>query len=597
MSLVPYQEGSVILGAPSSRSLVIVNPSSGSLEFYRKVYKTGPNGPEEQGEVKSRRYSIASYVCPRCGTEIHPRLSISELNGEKPDSVAGESHIRDMNLSRKYFHFLGDSHRINDSSSSMLPPPHPFFIPQELFTPGYFRKFFKVLSLLGTGARGSVLKVVHRIGDIDLGVFALKKIPIGNDVMWFQKCIREVKALSSLTHMSANLITYNHVWLEMDTACGLVQTPDGKGSDTIQEIPCIFILQQYCSGGNLEDFILKDVFHKFADVQSAEERKRLFKFKRTHSNVPLGLPTEQIVHIMRDIARGIHELHDIGIIHRDLKPSNCLLLKNYNVETILDEVYPTIVIGDLGESQKYGENRTATGATGTLEFTAPELIISGKAADYREYSFASDIYAMGMICHFIVFGELPFDPQMEIKDLKSAIKGISFNKETLLEKHISLGFRPIDNRIFELMELLLSKDYEKRPSAKEVELFLDEIWIGFALQTSPEVLGSSESDGEEILDDMDNQPLVPISDEKFNSSITRQNPKITPTMWKNWLCILTNVAIVGSMIFSSARASIPIYMSLILLGISIRSNLENQKWLLGILLMFRIYFSSPYAYV
>ncbi|GAV56329.1 hypothetical protein ZYGR_0BB01060 [Zygosaccharomyces rouxii] len=594
MSLVPYREGSVILGDPSSRSLVIVNPSSGSLEFYRKIYKTGPNGPEGHGDVKSRRYSIASYVCPRCGTEIHPRLPLSELNEEDPNATTDEKNLHGMNLSRKYFHFLEDSHKINESSASMLPPPHPFFIPQELFIPGYFHKFFRVLSLLGSGARGSVFKVVHRIGDIDLGVFALKKIPIGNDMVWFQKCIREVKALSSLTHMSANLITYNHVWLEMDAACGLVRTLNGEESDTVQDIPCIFILQQYCSGGNLENFILKDVFHKFADIQSPEERKRLFRFKRTHSNVPLGLSTEQIVHIMRDIARGIHELHDIGIIHRDLKPSNCLLLKNYSSETVLDEFYPTIVIGDLGESQKDGEYRSATGATGTLEFTAPELIISGKTVGYREYSFASDIYAIGMVCYFVVFGELPFEPHMEIKDLKSAIKGIQFDKEILLEQHASLGLRPIDGRVFELMELLLSKDYEKRPSAKEVELFLDEIWISLDLDNLPESLESPGSDGEETLDDIDNQPLVPISDGRPDPSVARL--KTTPSLWGNWLCILTNVFIVASMIFSSSQASILVHMSLILLGVSIRSSLRQQRWLLVILLTTRIYLSIANTY-
>lgn len=587
MSLVPYREGSVILGDPSSRSLVIVNPSSGSLEFYRKIYKTGPNGPQGHGGITSRRYSIASYVCPRCGTEIHPRLPLSELDEEDPNATTDGKNLHGMNLSRKYFHFLEDSHKVDKSITSMLPPPYPFFIPQELFIPGYFHKFFRVLSLLGSGARGSVFKVVHRIGDIDLGVFALKKIPIGNDMVWFQKCIREVKALSSLTHMSANLITYNHVWLEMDTACGLVRTLDGEESDTVENIPCIFILQQYCSGGNLENFILKDVFQKFADIQSPEERKRLFKFKRAHSGIPLGLSTGQLVHIIRDIARGMHELHDIGIIHRDLKPSNCLLLKNYNVETALDEFYPTIVIGDLGESQKDGEYRSATGATGTLEFTAPELIISGKSVGYREYSFASDIYAIGMVCYFVVFGELPFEPHMDVKDLKSVIKGMHFNKETLLEHHVSLGLRPIDERIFELIELLLSKDYRKRPSAKEVELFLDEISTGLDLGPTPESSITQGSDGEDTLDDIDSQPLVPISNSKSNPSLT--HPSLTPSMWKNWFCILTNAVTVVSMIFSSSQASITIYMSLVLLGVSIRSNLRHQKWILTILLMVRIY--------
>lgn len=589
MSLVPYREGSVILGDPNSRSLVIVNPSSGSLEFYRKVYKTEPAGPEDHGDVKPRRYSIASYVCPRCGTEIHPRFPLDELNEDGSNIQADEKILHGMSLSRKYFHLLGNSHKTSESSSSMLPPPHGFSIPQELFIPGYFRKFFKILSLLGNGARGSVFKVVHKIGDIDLGIFALKKIPIGNDMIWFQKCIREVKALSSLTHMSANLITYNHVWLEMEAACGLVRTLDGKESNDTQDIPCIFILQQYCSGGNLENFILKDVFHKLDDVQSAGERKRLFRFKKTHSNIPLGLSTEQIVHTMRDIARGIHELHDIGIIHRDLKPSNCLLLEKYKVEIPIEEFQPTIVIGDLGECQKDGEYRSATGATGTLEFTAPELIISRKTVDYKEYSFASDIYSLGMICYFVVFGELPFEPQMEIKDLKLRIKNSHFNKEALLEKHRFLGLTPIDYRIFELMELLLSRDYDIRPSAEEVESILDAIWLSSEPELSSESVEPLETDYEETLDDFDTQSLVPISDAKYNPSLVGSRWKYS--IWKKWICVFIVAILVASNILSSLQSSIVTYMSLILFGISIRSDLRDQKWLLIFLIASKLFIS------
>ena len=573
MSLIPYQEGSVVLSDPSSRSLVIVNPSSGSLEFFRRVSNTGIEGREPSGDLKQRRISIASYVCPQCGTEIHPRLPLDDQEGQ--DSGNGNSS-RGMNLSRKYFHLLEDNHKANDQDGSLLPPPHQSFIPPELFIPGYFRKFFQVLSLLGSGARGSVFKVVHKIGDIQLGVFALKKIPIGNDMAWFQKCIREVKALSSLTHLSANLITYNHVWLEMDTACGLVRTLDGKQSDTVENIPCIFILQQYCSGGNLEDFILKDVFHKFPDFQSPEERKRLFKYCRTHNDNHLGLSTEQIVHIMRDIARGIHELHDIGIIHRDLKPSNCLLLNKYPGGTPLEEFYPTVVIGDLGECQKDGESRTATGATGTLEFTAPELIImaSNKHADYNEYSFASDIYSLGMICYFVVFGQLPFEPQMEMKDLKQRIMSCQFEKESLLKKHLSLGLKPIDTRIFDLMEMLLCRNMNHRPCAKEVELFLDELWLGLDLEVLAKDL---ESENEEHVEDDSNHSFHSVSESKFADPDSQQQSTIP---WKKVLCICINMIVAVSITYQSPGRSILAYSSLVLLGISIQTSLGNQKWIL-----------------
>lgn len=600
MSLVPYKEGSVILDDPTSRSLVIVYPSNGSLEFFEKVFDT------ETGEVDSSwnqaaKASIASFVCPQCGTEVNP--SVEDVTEVKDASVGSNKVLKVLKeprasrrlrpkgiLSRKYFKLLESSHRhysLEQNERPALGPQHQFFLPDNLFTPGYFHKFFKTLSLLGNGARGSVYKVVHKIGDIELGIFAVKKIPIGNDMAWFQKCIREVKALSSLTNRSANLITYNHVWLEMNTACGLVRTLDGRQLDA-ENIPCIFILQEYCSGGNLEDFIFRDVFHKLQDLQSPKERKRKFLYRRSHPNEALGLSTEQIVSIIKDLATGLQELHDIGLIHRDLKPSNCLLLEENIEERPIAEYFPTIIIGDLGECQMDGESRTATGATGTLEFTAPEVIIPGtsqhRPTNYNEYTFASDLYSLGMICYFIVFGELPFESQLEIGELKHSILGFTLDKSSLMRKHEEMHLKTIDDRIFDLMLLLLSKNAIERPVAGEVIAFLEK------LTDKPgqvELLSHPSSNELELLKDDANMSLendaitadyASAIDEKTEQLSTEE--QLMPlTEYKTMLCIGINV-VLTTMILSFSGASITAHFSLILLGISLKSNLKAQKWIL-----------------
>lgn len=345
MSLVPYREESLILDDPTSQSLIIVNPTSGTLSYFRQI---DPDHLNDRSRPPAT--SIATFICPQCGTEIDatncrtiPNHSDHRRSRSGSESISSSSRI---NLPGRYFQLLQKQHQHTNSISLSDTLDHKetsssgFFIPPDLFIPGYFHKFFKTLSLLGNGARGSVYKVVHKIGDTDLGVFALKKIPIGNDMVWFQKCIREVKALSALTHKSANLITYNHVWLEMDDSCGLVRTADGTSEAGVGKIPCLFILQQFCEGGNLEDCILRDVFDKFPDLAPIDERKQRFRMKRKEKMEHLGsrrvgLNTRQIISILRDISRGLHELHDIGLIHRDLKPSNCLLLQKFNKEASL----------------------------------------------------------------------------------------------------------------------------------------------------------------------------------------------------------------------------------------------------------------------
>ena len=567
MSLVPYGEMSLILRDRKSRSLVIVNPSLGKLSYYRQTpipdgesdidNDSGNNfGVNLHSGTATRGQTVSSYICPQCGSEIDTAKSTDEqfrgntsnqrgyqngsnVNGSQGNSSFGRRAFTnaEFRLSPRYFKLLQDAHKSHQSLPNVEPDAFNA-IPEELFVPGYFHKFFKTLSLLGNGARGSVFKVVHKIGDTSLGVFALKKIAIGNDMDWFNKCIREVKALSSITHKSVNLITYNHVWLEMDTPCGVTGT---RLDD--QKIPCLFILQQYCEGGNLEDCIVNDVFRKHPELKSKDERKRKFREMRRRGgpqDTRPGLSTKQILSIVRDVARGLRELHDIGIIHRDLKPSNVLLLSKYvgtDVEGVgieEDDSFPTVLIGDLGESQLAGESRSGTGCTGTLEFTAPEVIITGDSTTqghkkrYTEYTYASDMYSLGMLCYFIIFCDTPFDPQLDIPELRNRVRSFRVSKEAMLEKYMHSNCRSIDPKIFDLVESLLSTSPAKRPTARDVEALLDHILVG---STDDVFLKGISKGGIMTLDgDSDSNPASTTDEEREETEDS--SPMLVPTLGK-----------------------------------------------------------------
>lgn len=101
---------------------------------------------------------------------------------------------------------------------------------------------------------------------------------------------------------------------------------------------------------------------------------------------------------LKQLARGVMELHRRGIIHRDLKPSNVLVSPDGHV-TILD-------FGLAAQLQRTGDmTQTKSGLfAGTPPYAAPEQM-------FGERTEASDWYAFGTMLFEALAGERPFqDP-------------------------------------------------------------------------------------------------------------------------------------------------------------------------------------------
>ncbi|QEU58351.1 Iks1 [Kluyveromyces lactis] len=353
-------------------------------------------------------------------------------------------------------------------------------IPEDIFVQGYYQRFFKQVGVLGNGSRAVVYKVKHMLLENELGTFALKKICIGDDMHWLYRCLKEVKLLNRLTEESSHLITYNHVWLERCPVESLILTQNDGSSvnmDIPTTMPYMFILQQFCRGGNLEDTIQYQVFNRISGNESRlERRKKLLNHKKSR----VGLTTRQIVSIANDIATGLKQLHSLRIIHRDLKPSNCLLLEEFDRSDT--DKFPKCVIGDFGESQLYGQLRDATGSTGTLEFVAPELT---KGA---QFSFKSDIYAFGMILYFVIMGQLPFNSK-DMSAIKHEINELSFSPEAMSRLHDSLDLVPIDPSLYSLVCEMLNHTPSLRPDSSQIEYQLNIIMksINKSINQEPEI--------------------------------------------------------------------------------------------------------------
>lgn len=499
MSIVPYNSNNeIVYHDPSHGILVLHDNLDNTLQL---VSTTNEGYTNKINLIRNEDRNAPRYgnnkphsniKCPNCGFtwsehsnvgETSKRRASESLN-ELMDSLKSEpkntraimKNFPEGFMHHDYFKLLGKL------PYNQMPRPRPATnLPENIFNQGYFKRFFKKVPpfMLGSGAHSQVYKVVHVLNEIKLGTYAVKRISIGNKIELLEQVLNEVLILYELSIQGANennLIRYNHVWLELGDIQDLKTyfLPDKqKNSEFDNKIPYVFILQQYCDGGHLEDLVEK-VFlremHLSAKEQLDLERQRRRSIRKNSNqklenmnpenkeNKKPWLNSIEIWKFFRDVAKGVHYLHLHGILHRDLKPSNCLLDYKYKNDPIDNRIYenenelnqelsklPKVLVSDFGEGQFIDKHNLPQdditiknmskdederrGNTGTLEFTAPELWIFsnfdpslGNEKQYfiNEFTYESDIYSLGLILCWLCAGKLPFthmikgelDPQL-----------------------------------------------------------------------------------------------------------------------------------------------------------------------------------------
>ena len=135
--------------------------------------------------------------------------------------------------------------------------------------------------------------------------------------------------------------------------------------EIIEEDNNIYIVMEYCSKGELFDYI---VSHQRLN----EDEASVFFYQ---------------------LINGVEYIHKKGVAHRDLKPENLLLT-----------VDKTLKIIDFGLSHEYDENSLLKTKCGSPSYAAPE-IIRGKLYD----GFKTDIWCCGIILYAMLCGYLPFE--------------------------------------------------------------------------------------------------------------------------------------------------------------------------------------------
>ncbi|MBC7973999.1 MAG: serine/threonine protein kinase, partial [Myxococcales bacterium] len=108
------------------------------------------------------------------------------------------------------------------------------------------------------------------------------------------------------------------------------------------------------------------------------------------------IPSDELVVMLDQVARGLEVARLAGVVHRDLKPQN-LFLHGGPAGTVWK-------ILDFGVSKVLGTEGTLTGdgIVGTPQYMAPEQASGG------QISHAADVYALGAIAYRCLTGRSPF---------------------------------------------------------------------------------------------------------------------------------------------------------------------------------------------
>ncbi|CAG8577849.1 8175_t:CDS:10 [Acaulospora morrowiae] len=509
--LVPYSK---------DWTVILRNENAGQLVLYNAANRRFSVRRLQQNDTSSTVQAFSTpHSCYMCGRPF----DASHTKTPEPDFMA-----------RNYFRLLENSESSNlgpgitreRSSSSSLSETfsHQTFTPtteipassdniedpptlsQSSFNQGYYERFFIEEKKLGRGYRGSVYLCKHVLDNVPLGEYAIKKVAVGDNHAWLARMLREVHLLEKLRH--PNIVEYKHAWLEYHQL-----TNFGP------QVPCLFILMERANGGNLEEYI--DVQPQLSFEQDSGEKltsmKRKLRAKRMRhadhmceepstSTSPVIskrlLDVQEINLLFMNICEGLAHLHQQGIVHRDLKPSNLLL--HYNDPNNRVGI-PRILISDFGECEILDEltDRDRTGATGTLEFMAPELLtVDDRGLYLKDYSPKSDMWSLGMVLHYLCYSRLPYRQVEDVDLLKDEILHFQGNSIRFSEYDASIRGTSNERRIplylRSLITRLLSRNSKDRPSCEEILNSIGEIKSTFRESVNEPLFADlpSMSDGE-----------------------------------------------------------------------------------------------------
>ncbi|XP_054644994.1 serine/threonine-protein kinase Nek1 isoform X3 [Dunckerocampus dactyliophorus] len=269
-------------------------------------------------------------------------------------------------------------------------------------------KYVKVKKI-GEGSFGKAALVKSKE---DGHQYVIKEISIsGMSAKERQESRKEVAVLANMSH--PNIVQYK---------------------ESFEEGGCLYIVMDYCEGGDL--------------------------FKKINSQRGILFSEEQILDWFVQICLAIKHIHDRKILHRDIKSQNIFLTKD-----------GTVQLGDFGIARVLNSTvELARTCIGTPYYLSPEI------CENKPYNNKSDIWALGCVLY-------------EMCTLKHAFE--AGNMKNLVLKIIRGSYPPVSVHYSQELRSLLAQLFKHNPRERpSVSSILDKPFLSCRIQRflTPQVI-------------------------------------------------------------------------------------------------------------
>lgn len=194
-------------------------------------------------------------------------------------------------------------------------------------------------------------------------------------------------------------------------------------------------------GGNL--VLAQDFFCEGSTYYKVTER-----IDTSHMDSPHTLGAREKSILLKTLGQSLRQLHDIDVVHGDLKPDNVLVQKQ--------TVFHTAKLIDFDDAHISANPPAHEEIAGDAFYGSPEWqrYVRGEDAEPETLTTASDVFALGLLTHLYLTGDIPGFPDSYGSPADAVNEGV----ELRLDPRLAPDMRTLIGRMCTL-------DPEERPNA------------------------------------------------------------------------------------------------------------------------------------